>query len=456
MLTYFLNLSILLIDKKALLLHNKFTGECIMRIDGCSLYCGISYKNRLAEPKRINFCAKPICTDMSFDVLSKTAQEGLKNIHKNLEEIRNLFLKFASYPAKAIAIKEGYDRLTQKNRNQGLSFNLPDNRGSITLRQLRAESDMLRFIAEDRGAVKNIYTKGVDKVIANINQNSPQNLPRRYRYMTSEEINASNIEEYIKYTDSELDRYNKYLEQYRNPTKYKKVQVVRKSKETEEVVQIPVGTNVKRIEEIFAKSPEDFPSDFKLQTGSTKNVLGFSFQTEKGETIKISKITNSKYGDKMIYLRIVLLRKDGTKSFMGVDLLTNKFLMLKEDGKPLIREDAVYEYSDAEVKRRNMQGKLSAYTDEIYKKFKVKEEPQTVNSLTEKEQIKNESSFELPKELNANNYQELEKLTVAKAKQDAKNLAEVYFKTFKESFNELIMSKMNEFKADIEKILKQI
>ena len=411
--------------------------------------------------------------EITGDLLSMQAQAGLERIHKNLAQIKEVFLLFSHYPAKAIAIKEGYPGLMQKNRNQGLSFALPDSRGSVIVRQLRAETDMLRFAVEDKGEQKNLYTKGYGRVVANINPKNPHFLPRRFRFMTEDEIKNSNIEEYIKITDEELAKYNEYLAQFRDPEKRKSVQVAGRGAASTASALPNVKENIKRMNEIFAKSSKDFSEDVKLQTASNGNMLGLSFTAEDGALIKAAKVTNKQYRNDVIYLKFSKQYPDGRKTFMAVDLMTHKFLRLKDDGKPYIRNDVLYEYTEAEVQKRNMNSKFTDYVDEISKKLVQKEKPETVVEAvkpaeTPKKKVRTKTKTEAPKieqtpendkiipeaEINKPdvNFEKMKSATVEKAKKDAQTLADVYFKTFTETFNELITKKLSDFKTGIEKI----
>ena len=443
-----------------------------MRINGYYNYN--QQKNYAAYANAAVFKAKTAkAAEITGDLLSLQAQAGIERIHKNLAEIKELFLLISHYPAKAVAIKEGYPGLLQKNRNQGLSFALPDNRGTVIVRQLRAETDMLRFAVEDNGEQKNLYTKGYARVVANINPNNPHFLPRRFRYMTKEEINNSNIEEYIKVTDEELTKYNEYLTQFRDPVKRREVSVAGR-KVAKAVSSVPtIKENIKKMNEIFAKTQNDFSEDVKLQTASNGNMLGLGYTAEDGAVIKVTKVTNVQYRNNVIYLKFSRQYPDGRKSFMAVDLMTQKFLRLKDDGKPYIRNDILYEYTDEEVKKRSMNSKLSDYVSDIYKKLKQKENPETLTekvkaTKVQKKKDKPKTEIEPSKiaiaekpeinspipaeEIQDTNFEKMKVMTVEKAKKDAQTLADIYFKTFTETFNELIMKKFSDFKADIERI----
>ena len=443
----------------------------------------ITGKNQKREYKgyNINFSAKTISS--SYGRLSSDAQKSLENLHINLKAIQELFLQFAHYPAKAIAIKDGYSALIQKNRNQGLAFNLPNNEGSMIIRQLRSNDRLLRFIVEKDGNETHFLTEDFYKVVANINKNNPQFLPRRFKYMQPNEIRDSKIEDYIKYADEEIQKYNDYLNQYRNPEKIKELQVKKRKAKAEKIVQKTVEKNpviknileekdVKLITDIFQMAPDQLPESISATVGTKNNIIGLKLLTSDGATLKVSKKVNAQYGDTMTYLSFEKLFPDGTKSYMSVDLKSFKFLKMKDLGKPLIRNHSVYEYSEDEVIKRNMVEKFMSYTDDILKDIKPQEQNKvTKETVTEKKpreqrQSKQLHEQELPQVVSpipeivpeksdflSDNFEKLKELTINKAKEDAKTLSDLYFKTFAESFNQNIMQKLADFKTEIEKLL---
>ena len=407
-------------------------------------------------------------------LLSDAAQKGIESIHKNLASIKELYMLFASYPPKANAIKNGYSRLMQNNKHQGLAFFLPDNRGSIIVRQLKSDTDMVKFIVEDRGEKKDIYAKGYSRIIANINPKKPNYLPKNYRCMDDEELKASNAEEYIRIAQKELQDYYDYLVQFRDPEKRKNVPIVQKSAGAISSEILTPKDNLNKINELMNKTPEEFPIDFKLKKTLDGKILGFSFNADDGALVRVAKSANQNYGNNVLYLKISKQYDDGRRTAMAVDLVTKKFLKLKDDGKPVIRNDVLYEYSDEEVKRRNMYSKLTDYVNEIYKKFDKTEKPNTpeiVVNQTEtlekheempKKKVRRKTKSETPSEKKVPvepkvsmpdmNFEKMKSITEEKAKKDAKMLADIYIKTFTETFNELITKKLSDFKSNIDKI----
>ena len=437
----------------------------------------------------VNFSAKTIST--SYGLLSKEARSGLENLHANWQSIQDLFLNFAHYPAKAIAIKDGYSALLQKNRNQGLSFELPDNQGIMTIRRLRSNTDLMRFIVEKDGQETNFLTNGTMKVVANINKNNPQFLPRKFRYMMPNEIKESNIENYIKYADEAIQKYNDYLNQYRDPNKLKELKIEKQEK-IATVSETPVvvkekrvvskkgeikdsleKTIVKKITDIFNMAPNELPADIIPMVGTRNNIVGIKTQMDDGAILKVSKKFNSNYGDTMTYLSFEKLNPDSTKSYMSIDLCSFKFLKMKDAGKPLIKEisskeHSVCEYSIDEIKKRNMIEKFNSYADTILSRLEEKKDASIEPVVNKIEQIKEEVKPVVEQEKQApqekitreniqtldTKFEQLKEQAIKKAKDDAKMLSEVYFETFVESFNKNVMKKFAEFKIELEKIFK--
>lgn len=308
-----------------------------MRVDNYIYPQSVLGNKYFTKYNNVSFSAKTIST--SYGLLSKEARSGLENLHANWQSIQDLFLYFAHYPAKAIAIKDGYSALLQKNRNQGLSFELPDNQGIMTIRRLRSNTELMRFIVEKDGQETNFLTNGTMKVVANINKNNPQFLPRKFRYMMPNEIKESNIENYIKYADDAIQKYNDYLNQFRDPDKIKELKV-EKTEKIETVSETPVAAKekgvvskkgeeikdslekaiVKKITDIFSLAPNELPADIVPMVGTRNNIVGIKTQMDDGAILKLSKKFNSNYGDTMTYLSFEKLNPDSTKSYMSIDL----------------------------------------------------------------------------------------------------------------------------------------
>ena len=404
----------------------------------------------------------------TFGAFSKTTQGKLENLHLNLKRIQELFLKFAHNPHRSAAIKDGYKNkdMVQKNRNSGISFKLPDNEGILTVRQLRANNKLLRFIVEKEGKTTNFLTDGFSKSVANLNEKNPQFLPRRFKYMLPDDIKKSNIEKYIEYADAEIQKYSEYLKKYNDPSVKPAVKTHKKSalkkaniEKTPEIVK-EAKTEIKKSEinnimTLFQKKPEELPPHIKPILSPSKSILGFNIQTDDGATLKVCKKINAKYGENMAYLSFEKYFPNGEKSYMSIDLQSYKFLRMKDAGKPLIRNHSVYEYNSDEIIKRNMVEKFESYANTILKtekKSDIKPAPvqvQETNPTSAPPEIK-------PKEFIANNLDKLKENTVKRAAEDAKTLSDLYFKTFSEEFNKNIIQKLNDFKTNLDTFLQNL
>lgn len=455
-------------------------------------YCA----NMPNQADTVSFTAKTIST--SYGVLSKITQGRLGNLRENLGQIQALFHRFAHYPQKAIQIKDGYPHLLQKNRNAGLAFKMPDSDGIITIRALTANPNLLKLIVQKDGQVTHFITDGTDKVVANVNQKNPQFLPRKFRYMQPLEIKSSNVEEYIAYADDAISKYNEYLSQFRNATmeEVREASVVNNvTKAVEEEIPEKFAEqadrrHIRKIMNLFLCKPKELPEHIKPIVGSRDNVLGFSVNRDDGSVYKVIKKINSKYNADLVYLSIEKINPSGENSLAFLDLKTYKFLKIK-DGKPSIREHAVLECSDETVKRNG----LSELAEDCYREIFRNEKPEEkiITKLPEKtEEVSVKQAAEQPKPIKrgrppkhaakpekenaatapvvepekpvpsvrmsdiipAQNMEELTKTAVEKAQADAKIVADLYIKTFREHLTKLLKEQMADFSSNIESFFK--
>lgn len=419
-----------------------------------------NYTSNRENNNQIYFTGANKTITSSFGSFSKATQGKLENLHLNLKNIQELFLKFAHNPQKSIAIKNGYKNkdMLQKNRNSGISFKLPDNEGILTIRQLRTNNRLIKFIVEKEGKIFNFLTDGFNKSVANLNKKNPQFLPRKFRYMMPNEIKESNIEKYIEYADDEIQKYRQYLDKFKDSSVKPTVKTPKKTtkkakaeKALNEVKEIKTEinkTDINNIMALFQKKPEELPPHIKPLLSPSNSILGFSLQTNDGATLKVSKKLNAKYGGNMAYLSFEKFFPNGEKSYMSIDLQTHKFLKMKDAGKPLIRNHTVYEYDKDEIKKRNMVEKFEAYTNEILKdKNKADINPQPA-PIKENETVSEPAKTDPLEKLKEN--------TIKKATEDAKTLSDLYFKTFTQEFQKNITQKLNDFKANIDTFLQNL
>jgi len=394
-------------------------------------------------------------------VFNKETQNSIQRLYENLESIHKLFLLFAHYPAKAIAIKEGYSGLSQKNRNQGLAFNLPEGNGSIIIRTLRSIPDALRLIVEKNGKVTSYLTHGTTRSVSNINQNNPQYLPRRFKYMTKEEIDSCGIEEYIKIADEEINKYNQYLEKYRSHYKNPELLADKKNNTNltnepikEEVIN-PVKNIMAKFTKLFETPIDELPKKLTPILGTKNNIIGFSYKSSDESTVKITKKVNTSCNN-MIYLSIEKILPDGSKSYLNIDISSYKFLKMKENGKLKVQNNITQTYSEAEVEKRKMEDKLAAYLEDIYAAPAQKEKIDTPKELPQEKGLQKQDLQNDTDLLKIFDTEKSRQMIISKAKKDADELSELYFETFIKQFKENMSKKIERLKNDFSNLFPDI
>lgn len=423
-------------------------------------------KNEVPQNKQnIYFTSRQKTITSTFGAFSNATQDKLENLHINLQNIQEIFSIFTSNPNKAIAIKEGYKNpnMIQKNRNSGIAFKLPEGQGILTVKPLRVNNKLLRFILEKDGKVIHFITDGFNKAISNLSEKHPQFLPRKFKYMLPNEIKESNIEKYIEYADDEIQKYNKYLSKFKDssvsPRSSKKASVneVKNLKTVSETKIKVAKKDIEKIMSVFQKKPQELPEHIKPILSPSDSILGFNIKTDDNAILKVSKKINSKYGEDMAYLSFEKIFSNGDKSYMSIDMQTYKFLKMKDAGKPLIRGNKVYEYTQDEIIKRNMVEKFEAYTKEIFKDKKpLNQKPEQEIVKTTAEPVQEKPISEPVKSVENQPLEELKANTIKKAKEDANTLSDLYFKTFAEEFNKNITEKLNNFKVNLDKFIQDL
>ena len=178
------------------------------------------------------------------------------------------------------------------------------------------------------------------------------------------------MKKYIDFADEQMNGYVDYLQNASQKTEAVKSEKIKTLKaKTKPLPALKRGDSVESLLKIFNAKPEELPSHLKLVVSKQNNkVVGFAMDTEDGGKLKVFKKMSSEHKDDLRYLSIEKVSPDGNKSFLALDLGTKSFLKTSAvTGKPTIINEAVYEYSPAELKQMGVNEQLSKYLDEIYK-----------------------------------------------------------------------------------------
>ena len=457
----------------------------------------VSFSARFKAPRQISEPA----------VFNQATQDKVQNIYAKLKTIKKFFADML--PAKASQIKQEYAPLLVYKGNKGHTFVLKDNPDGIetlTVARSNKNSNLIRIVVRDKDKnATHFLIDGLDKSVANINQNAPFMMPASFRYMSAEEIAISGVKKYITLADEELTKYAEFLENYGKPNKAQEVvQEVKKPTKIAETVEAKISEiKPNKLINIFDIEIDKLPKHINPQVSpSSGKMVGFTVKTEDGSTIRVIKAMNPEYGDQLKYISIRKTTPSGEKQYISVDLLNKEILKTdQQTGKPVIINETVYHYTPQELARENVAEDFNAIMKEIFRgakasdknlsqevtvlKIKEKPQPKKVEEISiedfedaklnevlsandgemgtisahkkrgRKPKVKTESSvesqaskkIEIPSQVSK--YQEE---VIAKANQEADNLAELYFKTFVSRFKETLGKKMADFKAKYDEL----
>lgn len=369
------------------------------------------YKNN-ATTNLINFRANKFKTVMKSSHLIDNSlsasldlptQDIVESIYRNMKALKKLF---KTNTQKAIDMRSKYPNILQKPILQGgYSFILTDGEDkgkTLSIVRSKNASDILRLVVTENGhenSSKHVLIKGLDKVVANINQKYPYVIPQKLRYMSAKEITDSNVVRYISIIEQNLDNYYRFLQGEK---------VVEKSliKEKEEVVpEKPIQRKesvmrvtksqtemTDKIFEIFDNGVEKLPKHIspKISPNSGK-VLLFTLATEDGGNLRVSKSMNPDYSDKLRYIWIAKTMPDGKIKYLAIDTTSKKFLKTdSKSGKPMIPDGEIIFYTTAEVERLNLKEFFEETYNQIFRDAKPAEIQQTqeIGVLKIKEPVK--------------------------------------------------------------------
>lgn len=309
--------------------------------------------------------------------LDLPTQDIVESIYKNLKGLKKYFER--TNFQKSFEMRSKYPFVESKPLLRGgYSFSLfeGDEKGK-TLSVVRSKNatDIIRLVITENGDINNsthFLVKGLDKVVANLNQKYPYMTPAKLRFMTAKELTDSNVVKYITLAEKELDKYYKFLQEgtLTEPA-------VASSKQTEENtpkrkvneqrimrVNKTQSEMTDKIFNIFENNADSLPAHISPKVSPTSGkVLVMTLPTDDGGKLRISKTLNPEYGDKLRYISIAKTLPDGSQKFLAIDTFSKKFLRTdSKTGKPLIPDGELLFYSAQDVERAN----LKEFFEDIY------------------------------------------------------------------------------------------
>ncbi len=358
----------------------------------------MQYKPSMQNPiDRVSFSArfKAPKLDTPIGIFNQATQDTVQSIYTKLKTIRKYFADMV--PTKASQIKQEYEPLLIYKGNKGHTFVLkddPDGIETLTVARSNKNSNLLRLVVRDKDKNATHYLiDGLDKTVANVNQNTPFIIPANLRYMSPEQVASSGIKRYIALAHEELTKYTDFLENYGKPKKIQEaIKEIKKPVEVQQIAKI-VEIKPNKLIKIFESTPEELPKHISSQISPVSGkVVAFSLKTEDGGTLRVLKTMNSEYGDQLKYISIRKTLPTGEKKFISLDLLNKEFLKTDSiTGKPVIMNDVVYHYTPEEIAKNNVAEEFNTYMKEIFRQAKDGEELSqevTVLKIKEKPQPK--------------------------------------------------------------------
>ena len=326
--------------------------------------------------------------------LNPETQKQVENIHKNLTIITEFFKRLKTNPPRAEKIKSDYINLVTGTKKQGFTFTMepPFGKNIMTISRGKNEPNLLRLVVETPDKQEtHVLLDGFDKVVGNLNKKNPRFMPPKFRYMTTEELNAGYTKAYIQMANSQLENFAQYLERVSTeaPIKTRKPNVPTTTTKlvTELSPALSREQSISKLFELFEKGADEIPAHINPQISqSSQKVVVFSLKTEDGGTLRVSKRMNPLYGSQLRYVTLEKTSPEGYKHFISIDFETKEFLKCDTtNGKPKIVNDSIFSYTPAEIKEYNIEHKFNDYMKEIFRASKETDTPHEVTVLKTKD-----------------------------------------------------------------------
>ena len=374
---------------------------------------GLRKNNNNIETYNTNFGANKFKTiaktshfiDNSLSAsLDLPTQDVVEGIYKKLRGLKQYFEKTNFQKSISMRSKYPFIESTPILRG-GYSFSLFDEEEkgkTLSIVRSKNASDIIRLVVTEKGEVENsthYLIKGLDKVVANLNQKYPFMVPSKLRFMSAKELTDSNVVKYLVLAEKELEKYYKFL-QGEDTTAFpelqqEKVEMASKRRTiTDSVMRVSKtqAEMTEKIFDIFHNTTETLPKHVspKISPSSGK-VLIINLPTDDGGSLRVSKTMNPEYGDKLRYISVERTMQDGTKKFLAIDTATKKFLKLdSSNGKPMIPDGEPLFYSVAEVEKWELKELFEDTYNQIFREAKESEilRAEEVTVLKKKEPVK--------------------------------------------------------------------
>ncbi len=303
----------------------------------------------------------------------KETQLVMANIHKNLDELSAYVEKtFTTKKNRYAKLRENYEPLITENKQQaGLKFKIGENKAITVLRNWYNPA-FLRIRVEENGKTQHFLLNGVDKAVKNISQNDPHGLPKKPVFMSTEELEASNLKTYIGIANDAVEKYKSYI--MNAPTERLKMTTRKFAPNASPIesynlmnrVNLNAKTNILAL--FDSENPAQLPKHVKPIQSERNGLLGFSTELDNGSELKVMKrMRTTPSGQEFRYLSLVEQTPDGTKKQINIDLETGKILKNFADGKPIVANGEFHSYSYKEIRAEEIDTQLFNYAKAIFK-----------------------------------------------------------------------------------------
>lgn len=145
--------------------------------------------------------------------LPQNVSEAISDIENSLVNIITFLDKNKGNFVKIKSLKENYLPLSYNSasRQKVLNFKL-DNNATLGVIHTKTSLRFTRFIYKDsEGNESHLLVDRGTRVVKNLNKKKPWIVPTVFKYMTPEQIEASNIDKYVVFIQKELKKYSDYL-----------------------------------------------------------------------------------------------------------------------------------------------------------------------------------------------------------------------------------------------------
>lgn len=176
-------------------------------------YAGAIFPEEDFKPKVVEVAEKQIKEDFGRYIMPDKMKKDVAEINDIMMRYSDLIAACRGYSSDIVKWKEQYEPLIYTSKKQKNTMFKFRNLEALSILHSRSNQRFTRIVHTNSSGIETHYLiDGGDKVVANLNKKRPWLIPEKYRYMTTEQVENSEIGSYIEFLKTQLRDYYSYIE----------------------------------------------------------------------------------------------------------------------------------------------------------------------------------------------------------------------------------------------------